>query len=76
MLFLFRYDRLLTKCHRQQLFMSDGGAEFSRSIGWASGDRTGRYAIVIDHGKVIYAEADTQRGSIAHSGAEGVLAKL
>jgi alkyl hydroperoxide reductase 1 len=56
--------------------MSDNGAEFSRSIGWAAGDRTGRYAIVVDHGKVVYAEADTQRGSIEHSGAEGVLAKL
>jgi alkyl hydroperoxide reductase 1 len=59
-----------------QLFMSDANAEFSRSIGWASADRTGRYAVVVDHGKVVYAEADTQRGSIAHSGAEGVLAKL
>jgi alkyl hydroperoxide reductase 1 len=56
--------------------MSDANAEFSRSIGWASADRTGRYAVVVDHGKVVYAEADTQRGSIAHSGAEGVLAKL
>ncbi|KAL2127955.1 hypothetical protein VTI74DRAFT_9932 [Chaetomium olivicolor] len=58
------------------LFMSDANADFSRSIGWASADRTGRYAIVVDHGKVVYAETDTQRGSIAHSGAEGVLAKL
>ncbi|KAK4250919.1 Redoxin [Corynascus novoguineensis] len=58
------------------LFASDANAEFSRSIGWASGDRTGRYAVVVDHGKVVYAEADTQRGSIEHSGAEGVLAKL
>ncbi|KAK4151332.1 Redoxin [Chaetomidium leptoderma] len=58
------------------LFMSDANADFSRSIGWASADRTGRYAVVVDHGKVVYAEADTTRGSIAHSGAEGVLAKL
>ncbi|KAG7291820.1 hypothetical protein NEMBOFW57_001841 [Staphylotrichum longicolle] len=58
------------------LFMSDANAEFSRSIGWTNGERTGRYAIVVDHGKVVYAEADTTRGSIAHSGAEGVLAKL
>ncbi|KAL2150313.1 hypothetical protein VTH82DRAFT_7989 [Thermothelomyces myriococcoides] len=58
------------------LFASDGGAEFSKSIGWASGDRTGRYAVVIDHGKVVYAGIDTQRGSIENSGAEAVLAKL
>ncbi|KAH6854935.1 Redoxin [Chaetomium sp. MPI-CAGE-AT-0009] len=58
------------------LFMSDANADFSRSIGWASADRTGRYAVVVDHGKVVYAEADTTKGSIAHSGAEGVLAKL
>ncbi|KAK3901191.1 Redoxin [Staphylotrichum tortipilum] len=58
------------------LFMSDANADFSRSIGWTNGERTGRYAVVVDHGKVIYAEADTTRGSIANSGAEGVLAKL
>lgn len=56
--------------------MSDTGAEFSKSIGWSSGDRTGRYAIVIDHGKVVYAAADTVPRSIENSGAEGVLAKL
>lgn len=56
--------------------MSDANAEFSRSIGWANGDRTGRYAVVIDNGKVVYAGADTVRGSIEFSGAEGVLAKL
>ncbi|KAK4236785.1 Redoxin [Achaetomium macrosporum] len=58
------------------LFMSDTNADFSRSIGWANGDRTARYALVVDHGKVVYAGIDTQRGSIANSGAEGVLAKL
>lgn len=67
---------LLTMPVITQLFMSDANADFSRSIGWASADRTGRYAVVIDHGKVTYAEADTVRGSIANSGAEGVLAKL
>jgi alkyl hydroperoxide reductase 1 len=71
------YDRVAyAYCITSQLFMSDANADFSRSIGWASADRTGRYAVVVDHGKVVYAEADTQRGSIAHSGAEGVLAKL
>ncbi len=37
--------------------MSDSGIAFSKSIGWTKGaDRTGRYAIVIDSGKVVYAE--------------------
>ncbi|KAL2117884.1 hypothetical protein VTJ04DRAFT_7544 [Mycothermus thermophilus] len=58
------------------LFMSDLKAEFSRRIGWANDDRTGRYAIVIDNGKVVYAGIDTVRGSIENSGAHGVLAKL
>lgn len=71
-----RLRLLLTKRRNQQLFLSDTGPEFSKSFGWASGDRTGRYAIVVDHGKVTYAAADTVRGSIANSGAEGVLAKL
>jgi len=35
-----------------------------------------RYAIVVDHGKVTYAEVDDVRGSIEKTGAEGVLAKL
>lgn len=37
--------------------MSDSGVAFSKSIGWTRGaDRTGRYAMVIDHGKIVYAE--------------------
>ncbi|KAK4200621.1 Redoxin [Triangularia verruculosa] len=58
------------------LFMSDAGLEFSKRIGWTQGDRTLRYAIVVDHGKVTYAEVDDVRGSIEKTGAEGVLAKL
>ncbi|KAL8700024.1 MAG: hypothetical protein Q9201_005670 [Fulgogasparrea decipioides] len=38
------------------LFLSDGDAKFSKSIGWVKGERTGRYAIIIDHGKITYAE--------------------
>ena len=59
-----------------QLFVSDAGLEFSKKIGWVQGDRTLRYAIVVDHGKVIYADVDDVRGSIEKTGAEGVLAKL
>lgn len=36
--------------------MTDGDIAFSKSIGWTKGERTGRYAIIIDHGKVVYAE--------------------
>jgi len=57
------------------LFMSDSGLEFSKSIGWSNGDRALRYAIVVDHGKVVYAEKDVPK-SVDASGAEGVLAKL
>lgn len=56
--------------------MSDAGLEFSKTIGWVKGDRTLRYAIVVDHGKVIYADIDDVPKSVAKSGAEGVLAKL
>ncbi len=58
--------------------MSDAGAAFSKSIGWTNPDasRTRRYAIVVDHGKVTYAELDDVPKSIANSGAEGVLAHL
>jgi len=58
------------------IFASDSGVKFSTSIGWVQGDRTQRYAIVVDHGKVTYAERDTVRGTITNSGAEGVLAHL
>ena len=41
------------------MFMSDSGIAFSKSIGWTRGaDRTGRYAMVIDHGKIVYAEKE------------------
>lgn len=58
------------------LFLSDGAVEFSKSIGWIQGERTQRYALIIDHGKVTYAETETVRGSLANSGAEATLAKL
>ena len=37
--------------------MTDPGIAFSKKIGWTKGnERTGRYAIIIDNGKVVYAE--------------------
>jgi alkyl hydroperoxide reductase 1 len=53
--------------------MTDVGLEFSKKIGWAQGDRTMRYAIIVDHGKVTYAEIDDKKGSIEKSGAEGAV---
>lgn len=44
---------MLTTC---KLFMTDSDTKFSKSIGWIRGERTGRYAMIIDHGKITYAE--------------------
>ncbi|RMZ91969.1 hypothetical protein DV736_g802, partial [Chaetothyriales sp. CBS 134916] len=57
------------------LFLSDGEAKFSKSIGWNLGERTARYAIIVDKGKVVYAEKEPGR-EVTVSGAEAVLAKL
>lgn len=58
-----------------QLFVTDDGTAFSQSIGWTLGERTGRYAVIIDHGKVTYAENEPGKG-VTVSGADAVLAKL
>ena len=42
--------------------MTDPETKFSKSIGWTLGERTGRYALIIDHGKVTYAEKE-EKGS-------------
>ncbi|KAL8925038.1 MAG: hypothetical protein Q9208_003722 [Pyrenodesmia sp. 3 TL-2023] len=41
------------------LFATDSDTQFSKRIGWTRGDRTGRYAMVIDHGKITYAEVES-----------------
>lgn len=43
------------------LFMCDDETKFSKSIGWNRGERCARYAMVIDHGKVVYAEKEPAR---------------
>ncbi|KKK14940.1 hypothetical protein P175DRAFT_0532600 [Aspergillus ochraceoroseus IBT 24754] len=58
------------------LFLTDPDAQFSSSIGWATAGRTGRYAVIIDHGKVTYADIETERGAVNVSGADTVLAHL
>ncbi|KAL7273566.1 hypothetical protein RUND412_003570 [Rhizina undulata] len=40
------------------LFLSDEGARFARAIGWNQGERLARFAIVLERGKVLYAEKD------------------
>jgi hypothetical protein len=43
---------------QQQLFFCDPETKFSQSLGWNAGERTARYAMIIDHGKVVYAEKE------------------
>ncbi|MCJ1387394.1 hypothetical protein MMC18_000237 [Xylographa bjoerkii] len=59
-----------------QLFLSDVGTKFSQTIGWTMGERTARYALIIDHGKITYAEKEASGGDVSVSGADAVLAKL
>ncbi|PLN80630.1 putative allergen [Aspergillus taichungensis] len=58
------------------LFLTDPEARFSSSLGWANGGRTGRYAIIIDHGKVTYADIETKKGAVEVSGVDAVMAHL
>ncbi|OJJ85227.1 peroxiredoxin family protein [Aspergillus glaucus CBS 516.65] len=59
------------------LFLSDPQAKFSKSIGWADDEgRTGRYAIIIDHGKVTYAAREPSMNHLEFSRAEHVLNQL
>ncbi|KAG9247458.1 peroxiredoxin [Calycina marina] len=57
------------------LFLTDADTAFSNLLGWTAGGRTARYALIIDHGKIIYAEKEPGR-EVTVSGAEAVLAKL
>lgn len=58
------------------IFASDDEASFSKSLGWATGQRAGRYLIIVDHGKVVHADIETVRGSVEKVGAEAALAHL
>jgi alkyl hydroperoxide reductase 1 len=60
---------------RKQLFLSDIDTAFSKKLGWTQGERTARYALVIDHGKIVYAEKEPAR-ELTVSSAEAVLSKL
>lgn len=50
-----------------KMFMCDPDAKFSKSIGWTQGPRLARYAMVIDHGKVVYAEKEQSGGEVTVS---------
>lgn len=56
-------------------FMSDPELKFVKSIGWNMGERSGRWAMIVDKGTVTYAEKEPGR-EVTVSGAEAVLAKL
>ncbi|KAK6497023.1 hypothetical protein TWF481_002003 [Arthrobotrys musiformis] len=58
------------------VFASDAEAKFSKLLGWTLGERTARYALIIDDGKIVYAESEQKPGEVTVSGAEAVLAKL
>ncbi|KAJ8067071.1 hypothetical protein OCU04_004451 [Sclerotinia nivalis] len=57
------------------LFLSDTDCAFSKLLGWTAGERTGRYALIIDNGKIVYAEKEPGR-EVTVSGADAVLSKL
>ena len=44
--------------------MSDVETKFSKRIGWTMGERTARYAMIIDHGKVAYAAKEDSPGEV------------
>lgn len=64
------------------LWVSDGNAAFSKSVGLSLdlsakgfGVRSGRYAIIVDDGKVVYSELEPA-GEVTVSGYNAVVAKL
>lgn len=43
------------------LFLSDPESRFSKGMGWNLGERSARYAMIIDKGTVVYAEKEPAR---------------
>lgn len=60
---------------KPQIFATDAETKFSQKLGWTMGERTGRYALIVDHGKVTYAE-QAAKGGVEGTDASSVLAKL
>ncbi|KAI5295368.1 hypothetical protein KEM52_001639 [Ascosphaera acerosa] len=59
---------------KEILFLSDEG--LAKSLGWNEGERTGRWAVVLDHGKVAYVGKEKNGGEFGVSSAESVLKAL
>lgn len=57
------------------MFMADDDLAFAKTIGWTMGVRVARFAMLIDHGKVIYAGKDVPK-SIEASCADAILSRL
>jgi len=58
------------------LFLNDPKIEFSTKIGYTLGERTGRYALIIDNLKITYADMDSGPGVVEKSAVDAVLSKL
>ncbi|KAI5362986.1 Putative redoxin [Septoria linicola] len=59
------------------IFASDLETKLANQIGWtAPGDRNGRWAAIIDHGKITYAEVETELQAVTVSGVDAILEKL
>jgi len=58
------------------LFLSDMETKFSQALGWTMGERTNRYAMIIDNGKIVWGECEPGKGMVTVSSAETVLSKL
>lgn len=59
-----------------QIFAADDATKFSREYGWVQGERTHRYGMIIDHGKVIYSEVEPNLQAQEVSTAEAMLEAL
>ncbi|CAH0039267.1 unnamed protein product [Clonostachys solani] len=60
------------------VFASDSDLKFSKSLGWTvnNGERSDRWAIVVDHGKVTYAAKEEELQSLDFSGFDVVYKHL
>ncbi|RDW80129.1 peroxiredoxin-2D [Coleophoma crateriformis] len=59
------------------LFLCDPEASLSKKFGWTIGERTSRYALVIDHGKITYAAVEESPNfNVTVTSADSVLAAL
>jgi peroxiredoxin len=41
--------------------MNDPETKFAKALGWTTGERITRFAMIIDHGKVVYAKKEPGR---------------